>query len=70
MHRVIYQDLPCTIPGFLTMDPEGYYTIVLNSRMSIERNRETYDHEIDHIQNGDLYGNTEAEEIEELRHKG
>lgn len=70
MHRVIYQDLPCSIPGYTKMDSEGYYTIILNSRLSSERNRETYDHELKHIQKGDLYSQDNAGEIEELRHKG
>ena len=68
MYRVVYKDLPCTIPGFLTMDQDGYYTIVLNSRMSLEKNQETYEHELDHIQNDDMYGDMSATEIEELRH--
>lgn len=70
MHRVIYQDLPCSIPGYIRMDPEGYCTIILNSRLSSERNRETYDHELKHIENDDLYSQDSAGEIEELRHKG
>lgn len=69
--RVIYADLPPRIPGMLvkTFDEEDYYTVVLNSRLSVERQKETYEHEVKHITGKDFdVEDTEVDRIERIRH--
>lgn len=69
--RVIYADLPPRIPGMLvkTFDEDECYTVVLNSRLSIERQRETYEHEMKHIEARDFDETDKSvDEIEYLRH--
>ena len=69
--RVIYADFPPRIKGMLvkTFDEEDYYTVVLNSRLSIEQQRKTYEHEISHLAEKDFdEEDTEVDRIERLRH--
>lgn len=66
--RIILQDLPTTIGGFVR-EKDGFYTIVLNSRMTHERNQETYRHEQRHIDNGDLDRECTADQIENELHQ-
>jgi hypothetical protein len=67
-----YEELPYRIGGFIkeTCEPDGdYLTVVLNSRLSFERLCETYSHEIEHINNNDIYKEGSVNEIERMRHK-
>ena len=66
--RVIFQDLPTTISGFVR-EKDDFYTIVLNSRMTHEHNQKTYNHERRHINNGDLDRECSADQIELESHK-
>lgn len=66
--RVIYEDLPTTIGGCVK-ETDGFYTIVLNSRMTYERNQETYMDEIDHIATGALDSGKSADQIELISHR-
>lgn len=52
--RVIMEDLPTKIKGFVYTDGAYNPCIVINSRMPVEIQRETYAHEIDHILRGDM----------------
>ncbi|WP_425755132.1 hypothetical protein ACPW7J_09680 [Ihubacter sp. rT4E-8] len=56
--QVIFQDLPCDIDAYTVagMDENGesFYTIVLNARLSDERQREAYYHEMQHIMGDDF----------------
>ena len=61
--KVILQDLPTTISGFVK-ETDDFYTIVLNSRMTYERNKETYKHEQRHIDNGDFDKECSVDQIE------
>lgn len=69
--RVIYADLPPHIKGMLvkTFDEEDYYTIVINSSLNIEQQRETYEHEIKHMKARD-FDEVEktVDEVEFVRH--
>lgn len=47
-------DLPGSIRGFSRENPDGTYTIVLNSSLCRECQEATYWHEIEHIENGDF----------------
>ena len=69
--RVIYADLPPHVKGMLvkTFDEEDYYTIVLNSNLNIEQQRETYEHEIKHMKAKDFDEvEKSVDEIEYMRH--
>lgn len=48
-------DLPTSIRGFCFHDDDGEEYIVLNSRMTREQNKQTYDHELKHINNNELF---------------
>ena len=54
-------DLPTTVRGFCYHDNEGEEFIVLNSRLTREANRKTFDHEQKHIERGELYEPTYLE---------
>lgn len=51
--RVIVMDLPTTIKGFVYIDSTYSHVIVLNARMTHEIQKQTYDHEMNHIIHGD-----------------
>ena len=61
--NVVMQDLPTTIGGF-TKVTDGYYTIVLNSRMTHEQNQQSYIHEKDHIDSMDFDKERNIDQIE------
>ena len=60
--------MPYGIKGFIKADEDGYETIVLNSKLNLETNRETFLHEIKHSTHGDLRNECCVDEIEILRH--
>lgn len=67
-----YEALPYTVGGFVkeTCEPDGdYYTIILNSRLSYERQCDTFAHEIEHIKNDDFHSERSVAEIENERHR-
>ena len=66
--NVVMQDLPTTIGGF-TKVTDGYYTIVLNSRMTHERNQQSYIHEKDHIDSMDFDRDCSVDQIEAEAHR-
>ena len=66
--KVIYQDLPTTIGGYVK-ETDGFYDIVLNSRMAHNKNLQTYRHEIWHIENHDLDRECSADQIELEAHR-
>ena len=53
--RVILHDLPTSVRGFVFQGEDGEPVIVVNSRLSREQNRKTYEHERKHIARGDMY---------------
>lgn len=60
--------LPHRLKGYVC-ETCGDYTVILNSRLSREQNKETYLHELEHIDCDDLRSLLSADEIEETRHK-
>ena len=52
--RVILQDLPTSIRGFVFQGEDGDPVIVVNSRLTREQNRLTYNHERGHIERNEL----------------
>ncbi len=77
--RVVLIDMPPSINGFTISDGFDYYTIVLNPRLSQQKQEETYAHEISHIMNGDfsrmqdinrdLLEEMTADQLETIRHE-
>ena len=53
-NKVILQDLPTTVRGFVYTNEDGDPQIVVNSRLTREQNRLTFDHELKHIERGEL----------------
>lgn len=70
--NVIVTDLPHRIDGFTkkTVASDGdWYTIILNARLNDERQREAFEHEMEHIENGDFDRTCTADDIEKERHR-
>ena len=53
--RAVLFPLPLRIKGFIKADADGYETIVLNSNLTNEANRETFIHELTHSRHSDLF---------------
>lgn len=51
--NVAYADMPTTIRSYVVANLDGSYTVILNSKLSHEQNIISYNHEVDHILNGD-----------------
>lgn len=62
-------DLPSGVKGFIIHDENDDYTIFLNDRLGRDVNLKTLGHELEHIENGDIYAHDEADYIEMDRHK-
>lgn len=67
--RTIMCDLPSTIKSFVVATPDDCFTIVLNQNHSYEQNMKSYQHEIEHIQNGDYEKKCSVDIIEFIAHK-
>ncbi len=52
--RVILENMPTSIKGYVFKDDDGAPVIVLNSRLSREQNQRTYEHERQHIERGEM----------------
>ena len=58
-------DLPYAVHGLLRQNEDSSYTILLNSRDSWERNRQAYQHELNHLNRNDFrQGNVSVQEKE------
>ena len=77
--RVVLKDMPVTIQAFAFDDGFGFYTIIINSRLSKQMQIEAYEHELRHISNGDflimrdvdrdINYDTDVNKIESEQHK-
>ena len=68
--NIYLYDLPCKCRGFILRDPyTDEESIVLNSRLTNESNRETYIHELRHKKMGDFDSDKTVGEIEMRCHK-
>lgn len=54
MYFIRVLDFKCNTPGTSTINEDGTYTIFINGRMSIEKQKETFIHELNHIMNNDF----------------
>lgn len=66
--NILLVDMPTTIYSFVRKNLDGY-TIVLNARLSQEDRLRHYQHELDHILNGDFEKDLTADEIEAQAHR-
>ena len=53
-NEVILQDLPTSVRGFCFLGEDGEPVIVVNSHLTREQNRKTFNHEHDHIDRNEL----------------
>lgn len=65
-----YLDLDTSVPACVVKNDDGSFTIILNSRMSAERQRKSYEHEVKHILDGDFDSDEDVDIIEGRRHRG
>lgn len=63
-------DMPGRIGATAIPNEDGTYTIYVNSRLTVEKQRKAYLHEIRHIKNDDFYKDICVDEIELIAHKG
>lgn len=70
--EVVFADLPPRVKGMLVKmfdDGEDYFTIVINSSLNAEQQREAYEHEVKHYKAKDFDRiNNSVGEIEYLTH--
>lgn len=58
-------DFPvCSCGGAVTVNDDGTYTVLINSRLSADQNRRSYAHEVGHLERGDLHSARSADQIE------
>lgn len=60
-------DMDVLIPEHVVANSDGSYTILINSRLSHERQIEGFNHALEHIKNGDFERN-DADKIELKAH--
>ena len=51
---VVLKDLPSGCRGFCCLGSDYQPIIILNRNMTYEQQRKTYQHELKHIENGDM----------------
>lgn len=61
--------LPGSIRAFTVNNNDDTYTIVINDSLSRECQLKAYQHEIEHIENGDFDSELTADEIEHNAHR-
>ncbi len=70
--QVLLIDLPPRVAGltayYYDEDGQVYYTILINARLSDQRQCAAYDHEIAHINNRDFEKMTPADRLEAYAH--
>lgn len=66
--NVLYADMPTTIRSYVVNNKDMSYTIILNSRLSHEQNVVSYQHELNHIFNGDYDKKCNVDMIEVNAH--
>ena len=55
-----------SVGGMVMPNPDGSFSIYINSNLSQERQKEALDHELDHIRNNDFYNGKPIQEIEDI----
>ena len=52
---IVLKDLPVCIHGFVCLGSDYEPIIVINSRLSVEQQRMAYNHELRHLQRGEMF---------------
>lgn len=60
--RVI--DLPYDVPALVSVDAEGYANIYLNARLSRDAQMRGFRHEVDHINDDDVFSDSDIFDVE------
>lgn len=55
-----------SVGGMVMPNPDGSFSIYINSNLSQERQKQALDHELDHIRNNDFYNGKLLQEIENI----
>lgn len=66
--NVVLMDNPFGIKGSVNKNDDGSYTVIINSKLNAEQQREVYLHEVEHIENGD-FDKSDVDIIEHDAHK-
>lgn len=61
---IYYVDMPYSVASNSVQNPDGSYTVYINSRMTRERNIKGYMHELSHIVNNHLDNYCDVQIIE------
>lgn len=62
-----YLKLPYTVEALCAENIDGSYTIIVNDRLSPERQKEAVLHELEHIKNDDFNNELSIDKIELIR---
>ncbi len=57
-------DMPTSVRGYTSLDPDGDYNIYINGRMSQSQQMRTYEHEMRHIVRDDFSDRKTIKEAE------
>ena len=57
-------NLPSSVKGVTVLDENDDYNIYINQKLSPEQQKKVYEHEKNHIENGDFHNFDEIEEDE------
>lgn len=63
---VTYETLPRNVRGLVTVNEDSTYTIVINALLPECQRKNTFDHEVDHIENEDFYNGQPIQKVESL----
>lgn len=61
---IYHVDMPYSVTSNVVENEDGTYTIYINSRLSYEKQREGYEHEIRHILRNDLEYVQDVQQVE------
>ena len=62
-------DMPGAVKAFTVKNCDDSFSIFINAGLSDIMQREAYDHEIEHIDNGDYDQIYDVDDLERIRHK-
>ncbi len=64
-----YADMPTTIRSFVVYNADMSFTIIINSKIGRHQQLQAYQHELNHIRNGDYSKGCSVDIIESNAHK-
>jgi hypothetical protein len=59
--------LPFRVKGVVVRDEEDFYNIYINDQLGKAEQKKALDHEIEHIERGDIDNEADIKAVEELR---